>query len=174
MVGLLDINIIRETPDVVRKSLSDRQMDPSPVDAILQLDEKRRTLLSQVEVLKAERNTVSKEIGQMKEATARQSKIDAMRVVGDKIAEFDKQVAEVESELNALTASIPNIPDARVPYGKDDSENIVIKTVGEPRKFDFTPLPHWDLGPALGILDFERGTKLTGSRFSVLQKAGAR
>ena len=110
----------------------------------------------------------------MKEATARQSKIDAMRVVGDKIAEFDKQVAEVESELNALTASIPNIPDARVPYGKDDSENIVIKTVGEPRKFDFTPLPHWDLGPALGILDFERGTKLTGSRFYVLQKAGAR
>ncbi len=97
-----------------------------------------------------------------------------MRVVGDKIADFDKQLAEVESDLNALTASIPNILDARVPYGKDDSENIVIKTVGEPRKFDFTPKPHWDLGPALGILDFERGTKLTGSRFYVLQAAGAR
>jgi seryl-tRNA synthetase len=171
---MLDINLIRETPDVVRKSLKDRQMDPSPVDAILQLDEKRRTLLGQVEVLKAERNTVSKEIGQNKEATARQSKIEAMRVVGDKIAEFDKQVGEVESELNTLTASMPNIPDARVPYGVDDSENAIIKTVGEPRKFDFTPKPHWDLGPALGILDFERGTKLTGSRFYVLQGAGAR
>ena len=110
----------------------------------------------------------------MKEATARQSKIEAMRVVGDKIAEFDKSVGEVETELNALTASMPNIPDARVPYGVDDSENVVIKTVGEPRKFDFTPKPHWDLGPALGILDFERGTKLTGSRFYVLQAAGAR
>ncbi len=171
---MLDINIIRETPEVVRKALKDRQMETSPVDAILQLDEKRRTLLSQVEVLKAERNVVSKEIGQMKEATARQSKIDAMRVVGDKIAEFDKQVSEVEAELNALTASIPNILDARVPYGVDESENLVIKTIGEPRKFEFPPKPHWDLGPALGILDFERGTKLTGSRFYVLQAAGAR
>jgi len=171
---MLDINIIRETPDTVRKALQDRQMDPSPVDGILALDEKRRALLSQVETLKAERNVVSKEIGQMKEATARKGKIEAMRVVGDKIAEFDKQVGEVEAELTALTSSIPNIPDARVPYGKDDSENVVIKTVGEPRKFDFTPKPHWDLGPALGILDFERGTKLTGSRFYVLQGAGAR
>jgi seryl-tRNA synthetase len=171
---MLDINIIRETPEIVRKALKDRQMDPSPVDAILALDEKRRALLSQVEVLKAERNVVSKEIGQMKEATARQSKIEAMRVVGDKIADFDKQVGEVEIELNALTASIPNIPDARVPYGVDDSENVVIRTIGEPRKFEFTPKPHWDLGPALGILDFERGTKLTGSRFYVLQGAGAR
>lgn len=171
---MLDINIIRETPDVVRKSLRDRQMDPSSVDAILQLDEKRRSLLSQVETLKAERNVVSKEIGKMKDPASRQEKIEAMRVVGDKIAEFDKQLAEVEAELNALTASIPNLPDSRVPYGKDDSENVVIKTVGESRKFDFTPKPHWDLGPALGILDFERGTKLTGSRFYVLQGAGAR
>jgi seryl-tRNA synthetase len=171
---MLDINIIRETPEVVRKALKDRQMDPSPVDGILALDEKRRALLSQVEVLKAERNTVSKEIGKMKDAESRQEKIEAMRVVGDKIAEFDKQVGEVEAELNALTASIPNIPDASVPYGVDDSENVVIRTIGEPRKFEFTPKPHWDLGPALGILDFERGTKLTGSRFYVLQGAGAR
>jgi seryl-tRNA synthetase len=171
---MLDINLIRETPDVVRKALKDRQMETSPVDAILQLDEKRRALLSQVEVLKAERNVVSKEIGQMKDAAARNSRIEAMRGVGDRITEFDKQVAEVENELNTLTASLPNIPDARVPYGVDESENLVIKTIGEPRKFDFTPKPHWDLGPALGILDFERGTKLTGSRFYVLQAAGAR
>ena len=171
---MLDINLLRENPDIVRKALQDRQSDPAPVDAILQLDEKRRTLLNEVEQLKAERNVVSKEIGKMKDATERQSKIEAMRVVGDKIAELDKEVAGVESELNYLMSTLPNIPDPRTPYGKDDSENPVIKTVGEPRKFDFTPLPHWDLGPALGIIDFERGTKLTGSRFYVLQKAGAR
>jgi len=171
---MLDINLIREKPDVVRKALQDRQMDASPVDSILQLDEKRRVLLSEVETLKAERNKVSKEIGQMKDEAARKSKIEAMRTVGDQIAELDKQVAEVETDLNALTSTLPNIPDERTPYGKDDSENPVIKTVGEPRKFDFKPVPHWDLGPALGILDFERGTKLTGSRFYVLQGAGAR
>lgn len=171
---MLDINIIRETPDLVRKALQDRQMDASPVDSILKLDEQRRSLLNEVEQLKAERNTVSKEISQMKDATARQSKIEAMRVVGDKISGLDKSIAEVESELNAITSTLPNIPDERTPYGKSDDENVVLKTVGEPRTFDFKPLPHWDLGPALGILDFERGSKLTGSRFYVLQKAGAR
>ena len=171
---MLDINLLRENPEIVRKALLDRQDNPAPVDSILALDEKRRGLLAQVEHLKAERNVVSKEIGKMKDATERQSKIEAMRVVGDQITELDKLVAEVESELNYLMSTLPNIPDPRTPYGKDDSENIVIKTVGEPRKFDFTPLPHWDLGPALGIIDFERGTKLTGSRFYVLQKAGAR
>jgi seryl-tRNA synthetase len=168
---MLDINLIREQPDVVRKALADRMMDASPVDAILQLDEKRRALLGQVEALKAERNKVSKEIGQMKDASARGAKIEAMRAVGDQIAELDQQVEGVESELNTLTSTLPNIPDPHTPIGKDDSENVVIKTVGEPRKFDFTPLPHWDLGPALGIIDFERGTKLTGSRFYVLQGA---
>ena len=171
---MLDINLIREKPEVVRKAMTDRQMDASAVDSILQLDEKRRALLGQVELLKAERNTVSKEIGQMKEQSARQAKIEAMRVVGDKIAELDKQVAQVESDLNALTSTLPNIPDEQTPYGKSEDENVVLRTIGEPRKFDFKPLPHWDLGPALGIIDFERGTKLTGSRFYVLQGAGAR
>jgi len=171
---MLDINLIRETPDVVRKAMQDRQMDPSPVDSILQLDEKRRSLLSEVEKLKAERNAVSKEIGRMKDPAEREAKVAAMRVVGDQIAALDKELAEVESSLSGLTATLPNIPDPRTPYGVDDSENIVIKTIGQPRQFDFTPKPHWDLGPALGIIDFERGTKLTGSRFYVLSGAGAR
>jgi len=171
---MLDINLLRENPEIVRKALKDRQDNPAPVDSILQLDEKRRTLLIEVEQLKAERNAVSKEISKMKDAAERQSRIEAMRIVGDKIAELDKDVAGVESKLNYLMSTLPNIPDARTPYGTGDDENVVIKTVGEPRKFDFTPLPHWDLGPALGIIDFERGTKLTGSRFYVLQKAGAR
>lgn len=171
---MLDIAIIRETPDIVRKSLQDRQMDPSPVDSILELDSKRRSLLAEVEILKAERNSVSKEISQMKDPKARQEKIDAMRVVGDRIALLDKDIAQVDADLSELTATLPNIPDPRTPYGKDDSENVVIKGVGQIPEFDFTPKPHWDLGPALGIIDFERGTKLTGSRFYVLNGAGAR
>jgi len=171
---MLDINLIRERPDIVRKSLKDRQMDASPVDAILKLDERRRALLAEVEALKADRNAVSKEIGQMKDASDRQLKIDAMRAVGEKISAMDAEVAEVDTELQALMSGLPNIPDERTPYGVDENENVVIKTMGEPKKFDFKPLPHWDLGPALGIIDFERGTKITGSRFYVLSGPGAR
>ena len=171
---MLDMTLIREQPDLVRKALLDRQMDASPVDAILKLDERRRGVLTEVEAFKAERNTVSKEIGQMKDAASRQSKIDAMRLVGDKIAALDKDVAEIESELKAIAAGIPNIPDGRTPYGKDENENIVIRTVGALPEFNFKPKPHWDLGPELGIIDFERGVKITGSRFYVLSGAGAR
>lgn len=171
---MLDINLIREKPELVRKALQDRQMEFDSIDKILQLDEQRRTLLNEVEKLKAERNVVSKEISQMKDAISRQSKIEAMRLVGDKIAELDKTVAQVESDLHAIESTLPNIPDERTPFGKSEDDNVILKTVGEPRKFDFKPLPHWDLGVALGILDFERGSKLTGSRFYILQKAGAR
>jgi seryl-tRNA synthetase len=171
---MLDTSLIREQPEIVRKSLEDRQMDPSPVDSILKIDEKRRALLSEVEALKADRNIVSKEIGQMKDASARQAKIDAMRVVGEKISAIDAELAQVDAELQALLSGLPNIPDERTPVGKNEEDNVVVKTVGEPRKFGFKPLPHWDLGPALGIIDFERGTKITGSRFYVLSGPGAR
>jgi seryl-tRNA synthetase len=171
---MLDINLIRESPELVRKALRDRQMDAAPVDAILKLDESRRGMLSEVEALKAERNTVSKEIGQMKDAASRQVKIEAMRTVGNRIAALDKEVSGVEQELKSLTAALPNIPDERTPFGKDENENVVLRTVGELPEFDFQPKAHWDLGPALGIIDFERGVKITGSRFYVLSGAGAR
>ena len=171
---MLDINLIRESPELVRKALRDRQMDAAPVDAILKLDESRRGMLSEVEALKAERNTVSKEIGQMKDAASRQVKIEAMRTVGNRIAALDKEVSGVEQELKSLTAALPNIPDGRTPFGKDENENVVLRTVGELPEFDFQPKAHWDLGPALGIIDFERGVKITGSRFYVLSGAGAR
>lgn len=171
---MLDLNLIREQPDLVRTGLKNRQMDPSPIEEILKLDEKRRALLTQVEALKAERNAVSKEIGRMKDAAEREKKIAEMRQLGDKITALDKEVAEVEAELNTLMAALPNIPDARTPVGASEDENVVIKTVGQLPEFDFEPQAHWDLGPALGILDFERGTKITGSRFYVLSGAGAR
>jgi seryl-tRNA synthetase len=173
---MLDLNLIREKPELVRTALKNRQMDAyaSPVDDILRLDEKRRSLLTQVEALKAERNAVSKDIGRLKDAAEREKKIAAMREVGDKISALDKEVAEVEAELNNLTAGLPNIPDERTPIGASEEENVVIRTVGQLPEFDFEPKPHWDLGPALGILDFERGTKITGSRFYVLNGPGAR
>jgi seryl-tRNA synthetase len=172
--NMLDMSLIREKPDVVRKALEVRQMDPAPVESILELDARRRSLLGEVERLKAERNSVSREIGKMKEAAERQVRIDSMKAVGDKIAALDQEIGQVETALEELTSNLPNIPDARTPYGRDESENIVLRTTGEPRKFDFAPKPHWDLGPALGIIDFERGTKLTGSRFYVLSGPGAR
>jgi seryl-tRNA synthetase len=171
---MLDINLIRENPEVVRKALADRQMSAEPVDQILAFDEQRRQLIQKVEALKAERNAVSKEIGKMKEPGERQAKIEAMRQVGNQIAQLDQELAKVETQLNDVLAGIPNIPDSRTPYGKTEDDNVVIRTVGEPRQFDFEPKAHWDLGPALGIIDFERGVKITGSRFYVLSGAGAR
>ena len=171
---MLDLNLIREKPDLVRRSLRNRQMEASSVDDVLRLDEKRRALLTQVEALKAERNVVSKEISKLKDAAEREQKITAMREVGEKISALDKEVAEVEAELNGLTAALPNIPDERTPIGASEDENIVLRTVGQLPEFDFEPKPHWELGPALGILDFERGTKITGSRFYVLNGPGAR
>jgi seryl-tRNA synthetase len=171
---MLDLNLIRETPDLVRTALKNRQLDTYPVDEILRLDERRRALLTQVEALKAERNAVSKEIGKMKDHAERALKVSAMREVGDKISALDKEVAEVEAELHAVTSAIPNIPDERTPVGASEDDNVVLRTVGQLPEFDFEPKPHWDLGPALGILDFERGTKITGSRFYVLNGPGAR
>jgi seryl-tRNA synthetase len=110
----------------------------------------------------------------LKDATEREQKIAAMREVGDKISQLDKEVAEVEAELNSLTAALPNIPDERTPIGANEDENVVLRTVGQLPEFDFEPKPHWDLGPALGVIDFERGTKITGSRFYVLSGPGAR
>ena len=171
---MLDLNLIREQPDLIRTALKNRQLDVSPVDDILRLDEKRRSLLTEVEKLKAERNTVSKEIGKMKDVAEREKKIVSMREVGERISTLDKEVAEVEAELTSLTAALPNIPDERTPIGASEDENVVLRTVGQLAEFDFEPKAHWDLGPALGVIDFERGAKITGSRFYVLSGAGAR
>lgn len=171
---MIDINLIRDQPDVVRHSQEVRNMDPEVVDRVLALDSERRTLLSQVESLKAERNAVSKEIGKMKDPAERQVKIDAMRTVGDQIAEMDERVRQVDADLLNEVSTIPNIPDPSVPVGKDEHENVVLRTSGEPKALDFTPKPHWELGTQLGILNFDQGVKITGSRFYVLSGPGAR
>ena len=171
---MLDIVVFRENPDAVRDALRKRNMDTEIVDQVVSLDVKRRELLVEVENLKAERNLVSKEIGKMKDPTERKAKIEAMRDVGDRISTLDETVRTVDLELSDLVAGIPNFPADQTPLGKDESENIIIKTVGEIPTFNFEPLPHWDLGTNLGIMNFDQGVKITGSRFYVLSGAGAR
>jgi len=171
---MLDMRLIRDESDVVREALTKRHMDPSIVDQVLVLDEKRRLLIQNVEEMRAERNVVSKEIGRMKSKEERQAKIEAMRVLGDQLSGIELDLKKVENDLHQLVSEIPNIPDSDVPVGVDDSDNIVLRTVGTLPEFDFEPKPHWDLGTDLDIIDFERGVKLSGSRFYVLSGLGAR
>lgn len=171
---MLDIKLIREQTEMVKESLRKRHIESDVIDEIVALDEKRRALILDVESKKAERNSVSKEIGRMKDKEERDVKIASMRVLGDDINSLDEQLKGIESLLTYQLATIPNIPDSDVPIGVDDKDNVVIRTVGNKKVFDFEPKAHWDLGPELDIIDFEAGVKLSGTRFYVLKGAGAR
>lgn len=162
-----DIRLIREKPEIMREALTRRQMDTAPIDRILALDEERRAKLAELEALRAQRNSASKEIGRMKDATHRETMKDQVRVINVQIDGLDTLVSELDAQLQEALYELPNIPDPDVPFGKDDSENVVIKTVGTLREFAFTPLPHYELLPKLGYLDFEGGVKLAGTRFYV-------
>ncbi|MBI4316813.1 MAG: serine--tRNA ligase, partial [Chloroflexi bacterium] len=164
---MLDLNLIRTQPDVVLASMARRGLD-APIDEVLSLDARRRALLTEAEQLKAARNAVSKEIGKIKDAAEKQAKIAEQKGVGDKIAALDERLRQVDGEMFALLSALPNLLGARVPDGKDDSENVVLRTVGPVSTLPFEPKPHWELGTALGIINFEEGVKLTGSRFYVL------
>ena len=170
---MLDLRFIRENPDQVKEALV-KLNTTAPIDEILSLDEQRRGLLSEVEALKARRNAVSKEIGKMKDGDRRHGLIEEMREVGERIKGLDDQVRQVEEQLNEAMLQVPNMPHESVPVGRDESENVVVRTWGQPKGFNFEPLPHWDLGPTLDIIDFERGVKLSGTRFYVLKGKGAR
>jgi seryl-tRNA synthetase len=171
---MLDINLIREDPKMVEDALMKRNLDTNVVADLIELDAQRRNFLLEVETLKAERNRVSKEIGKSKDNAEREEKIANMREVGDKIAALDEQVRLVETKLGDLISNIPNIPDEKTPLGKDESENVVVRTIGKIPEFDFEPKTHWELGPALDLINFEQGVKISGSRFYVLSGAGAR
>ena len=174
---MLDLAYIREHPDKVKAAMDALGATDVPIDRILLLDAERRSLLVEADRLKRERNTVSKAIGKMTDAAEREAQKERMRQVGDQIAALDKTIAGVESKLYELMLNVPNLPDPGVPVGKDESENPVLRVVGEPKQakdLGFEPLPHWDLGTRLGILDFERGVKMSGSRFYLLTGLGAR
>ncbi len=174
---MLDIKFVRENPDLVDKACESRQNAHWDREKFFELDEERRSVITEVETLQAERNAVSKQIGLLmregkkEEAEAAKEQVAANK---DRIAELDQRRGEVEEELTALVAAIPNIPDISVPYGKDDSDNPEVRKWGEPTQFDFEPKAHWDLGPELGMIDFDRGVKLAGTRFYLLGGMGAR
>lgn len=171
---MLDIKLFREQPDLVKDGLRKVGAEPEVVDEVLQLDARRRELIFEVEQQKAAKNAASKEIGKIKDPEARQRRIAEIKAQGDRIPGLDRQVAEVDQALNQLLLTIPNLPDPAVPKGADDSENVVTRVEGEEPQFDFDPKAHWDLGPELGIIDFERGIKVSGTRFYMLRGDGAR
>jgi seryl-tRNA synthetase len=173
---MIDLRLIREEPDRVREAIKDLQAE-APIDEILAFDEDRRKILVELEDLRHERNVTSKEIGKMKDAEERQKKIDQMGGVNVRIKELEEGLRRIEEGLEAAMYEVPNLAHESVPVGVDESENVILRQEGEPKDedaFGFKPQPHWDLGPALGVLDFERGVKLSGSRFYVLFGMGAR
>ncbi len=171
---MLDIRRIRQNPDELRRALKNRNSTVD-VDELLALDERRRTMLNEVETLKNRRNEESRNIAKIKREGGDASVVmEEMRKVGDEIAEMDREIAEVDEKINYILMRLPNYPHASVPIGKDDTENVEQRRVGTPRDFGWTPKAHWDIGTDLGILDFEAAAKISGARFTVYRGLGAR
>lgn len=170
---MIDIRLIREQPEFVRAEIA-KLNTTAPIDEITELDQRRRQLLTEVEALKAERNEGSKVVSRTKDASDRQSLIENLRLLGDSISALDEQQKQIDAELNELMLQVPNLPLPEVPIGPDESHNVVVREVGNRNEFAFRPKPHWEIGEALGIIDFERGVKISGSRFYVLRGDGAR
>lgn len=171
---MLDIKVLRNEPDRIREALKKRYNDLDITPAI-ELDKERRAILSDVEQKKAKQNEISKKVPAMKKAGEDVSAIFAeMKELSNEIKEDDEKVRDIDAKLRDFMLRIPNIPNETVPVGKDDTENIEMRRNGTPREFTFEPKPHWDIGTALDILDFERGTKIAGTRFTVYKGLGAR
>ena len=168
---MLSIELIRQEPDMVREALL-RRGEEAPIDGLLALDEHRRQLIHEGDELRGRRNAVSRELGRAAERPP--ELIEEMRQVGERIRELEQQVKDLETSLDEQLLSLPNLALPDVPSGAGEDDNVVINTWGEPPSFDFEPRPHWDIGEKLGIIDFQRGVKLSGSRFFTLRGAGAR
>ncbi len=167
---MLDIKLIRENPELVRQSLEKRG-DSFTLNNILEIDERYRNLLRQTEELRAKHNETSKQLGISKEKPPQL--IAEMRQLGEQIASLQQQTREAKASLDSLLLELPNIPHPSVPLGRGAADNVVVRTWGKPTKFAFEPLPHWELGEKLGIIDFQQGVKLAGTRFYVLKGLGA-
>ena len=171
---MLDIKTLRNEPDKIRQALKNRNNDLDITPAI-ELDLQRREILAEVEQMKAKQNEITKQIPQMKKAGESTDAVFAeMKELSGEIKELDAKVSEIDEQLRGYMLRIPNIPNDSVPVGKDDSENVEMRRWGEPRKFDFDAKAHWDIGTDLDILDFDRGAKISGTRFTVYRGLGAR
>ncbi len=171
---MLDLKFVRENPGLVRQAMIDKG-EAGDLDKILSYDEIRRDLLKETEELKQIRNRVSKEIGKAGAGNAAmQQKKDEMRDVSSRIKDLDEKLRLIDSEMETQLLGLPNIPDDSVPRGKDEEDNVEVRRWGEQPQFGFAPLAHWDLGSFLGIIDFPRAGKITGSRFALYHGDGAR
>ncbi len=169
---MLDIRLIRERPQFVQAELRKVGVTDEAIAAVLATDARRRACIHEVESLRAHRAEVSRTIAKQPPAE-RERLVAEMRAVGERIATHEQDLAATEAEFERQMLELPNLPDPSVPLGRDDTENQVVRSAGTPRPFAFSPRPHWEIGPDLGILDFERGVKISGSRFYVLTGAGA-
>jgi seryl-tRNA synthetase len=169
---MLDIRLFREQPEFVRDGFRRAGADVLLVDRVRDLDERVRALKTEAETKKAELNVANRAMGKAS-PEERETRRAELRSLGDRIKELDEQRIVVEQELQALMLQIPNLPDPRVPEGKSEEDNVIVRTVGTPRPFDFPPKPHWEIGADLDILDIERGVKISGSRFYILKGMGA-
>ena len=169
---MISIDLIREDPGAVREGMRRRDADASFIDRILSLDEERRSLIVSADELRARRNEVSREMGRTRVRPP--ELIEEMRAVGGRIRELDDRLRFADDELNELLLTVPNIPDFSAPVGPDEDSNVEVKRIGELPEFDFEPAAHWDIAERLGIIDFERGVRLSGSRFFVLRGVGAK
>lgn len=171
---MLDIKILRQEPERIKDALKKRN-NPLDIEPAIELDKQRRAILTEVEQKKAKQNEISKKIPQMKKAGENTDSIFAeMKELSNEIKADDDKVREIDEQLRDFMLKIPNIPNPEVPVGADDSENVEIRKFGTPREFDFEAKAHWDIGTDLDILDFERGTKVAGTRFTVYKGLGAR
>mgnify|MGYP003594988219 FL=1 len=173
---MLDAKILRERPNEVLSIYRERLFDDAAAElaqTALGLDDKRRNLLQAADELKSRRNSASQLIGREKDAEKRAALIKDMESVKTDIAGLDAQLSETEAQLDNLLLQLPNLPDSEVPTGRSDAENQVVRTEGKRFEFGFAPKPHWEIGESLGIIDFERGVKISGSRFYILKGAGA-
>ena len=170
---MLDIKLIRDQPDEVKRALATVGVPPEQVDAVLAADVRRRAVITEVERMRAQRAETSKTVGKLPPAE-REQVVAEMRALGDRISAVEADVAAAAAAFEAAMLELPNLPHPAVPVGPDETANLVVREVGKLEPFDFTPRPHWDLGPELGIIDFERGVKISGSRFYLLTGMGAR
>lgn len=173
---MLDIKAIRSNPELVKKAMASRNQNlEGTVDKVLEIDEQRRKIIAEAESMKSEQNTFNKKIPAMKKSGEDISELmSEMKSLSNKISEKTKELSALEKEQRDLVLSIPNIPHESVPVGKDDSENVEIRRVGEPKKFEFEAKAHWDIGKELGIIDPETAAKVTGARFHFYKGLGAR
>jgi len=174
---MIDVRLIRENPDFVREALEKRQMSSEILEEIVAIESKRREALQIVEQKKAERNSISSEIARAKaskDEILASSLMERAKEISDEVKELDNRTSKIDEELRDKLLYLPNIPSSTTPIGKSEEDNVILRTWGEPRKVDFEIRPHWDYGPETGLIDFERGAKISGARFIILRRDLAR